>query len=211
MSHLPSDRSIESARTCLEWHSWLDYENLPRLSSHLSRVYHTLATQSSFGLISIESSKTAQLLATLNEAEFKSIVLKLHTEDGLHSRVAFFIERPFDVAEAEKKLLPISNEYGFAPYALPEKGKLQIFGAVTGDSRRFPLENIKPGHLCRILSVMLDTKITRVETGVFDANPLITRQVYREAGLVSDVPFHLLQTAWARLKGTSLIRARERG
>jgi hypothetical protein len=210
MSHLPSDRSFGLAKTCLEWHSWLDYENLLGLNSHLSQVYHTLATQTSFGLIAIDRSKAAQLLTSMNEAEFRSIVLKLYTEDGLYSKSAFLIDKPFGVDEAEKKLHSISSEYDFAPYTLPEKGKLRIFGAPDADCRKFPLENIRPSHLSRILSAMLDTKISSVETGVFDANPLMTRQAYTQAGLISDVPFHLLKTAWSRLNGTSLIRARER-
>jgi|GEM_PF-698362 len=198
-------------QTYLEWHSWLDYEHLPGLDSHLSRVYHAMATQVGFGLITVESSKAAQLLGSLSEAGFKSILLKLHTDQGECSKSAFFIQNPFDVTEPQDILSSISADYGVAPYAIPDSGKarLKIYGIPEADCRRFPLINMRPHHLRRILSLMLETKITLIETGVFTANPLICRQVYTQAGLVSDVPFHLLSTAWSRLD-SSLIRFRIR-
>jgi len=89
---------------CLEWHSWLDYEHLAGLDSHLSRVYHTLATQVEFGLIAAESSMASELLARLKEAGFKSILLKLHTVDGELCKLAFFIPKLSDVDNAQMVL-----------------------------------------------------------------------------------------------------------
>ncbi len=93
---------------------------------------------------------------------------------------------------------------------MPEKGKIVVFRVAAAENNKFGLDKIRPTHLPRILTAMLQTEIKKVETGVFDASPLITRQVYSQDGLITDVPFHLLGTAWSRLKYTGLLRPRDR-
>jgi hypothetical protein len=198
--------------TVLDWNSWLDYENLNGLDSHLSRVYHTLATQTRFALIVAERElDSLRMLAKLNEANLVSVALQLHEQGSAEVSTAFFIQNITDVPNYSDILNDVSNDYHHAPYLVPDnRGGLRVCQISEAENNRFELEKLRPNHLRRMLTLMLRRKIIKVETGVFDANPLITRLIYRRSGLISDVPFHLLRTACSRLGGSHVLRARSR-
>ncbi len=112
---------------------------------------------------------------------------------------------------ASLSLCHVSSANENAPYLAPdERGRVRIFHISEADHNRFEPGNLRPHHLRRMLTLMMRRKIIRVETGMFDANPLMTRVVYGQVGLISDVPFHLLRTAWNRLRDTPLLRERIR-
>lgn len=209
MSHSSDFSHIEMV---LDWHSWLDYEHLSGLDSHLSRVYHALATQTRFALLvpNLETD-TVPALATLNAAQLHSIVLKIQEPDSDEIRTAFFIHNIFDVPNYSETLRDVSRANADAPYLAPdERDKLRVFHVPEAEHNRFEPGNLRPNHLRRMLTLMTRRKISRVETGMFDANPLMTRCLYQQVGLISDVPFHLLRTAWRRLGDTPLLRERVR-
>lgn len=203
-----SDSKTSLEVDVLSWNSWLDFERLKSLDSHLSKVFHALATESLIAaLIATQPDLAPQILGDLNVVGIKSIVLRIHTKNNIQT--AFFIDMNSKIDDEIGEVSRIGTVHQ-APYLIPtQKGQLAAYRIDPADQKKLNLHEKSPGKLRKYLSWMLDSEVQLIESGVFDADPLFTRTIYSEAGLISDIPFQLLK-ATAHLTDEGLLRPRDR-
>jgi hypothetical protein len=211
-----TSEDLQSALRCLSWHSFLDFARLQGDQSHFSRIYHGICTECRFGLISgwrdshslLENERsTASLLMDLNEQGLRSILLAAHSAAEEQTELLLYV--PFDTPDSNSNLLTLGRQWQQS-VAVCQHNQLRVVAGNGIPARCYARDAMLPQHLRAVIGAMRSREISKIETGVFDANPLITRSIYARTGLVSDIPFGLLTRAYRQLHNTGLLRLRAR-
>jgi hypothetical protein len=193
---------IDRALWCLNGlSSFVAFEKLEGLGSHQSHIFHELAVQRVFGLISAwkpelsatqNDKNTARLLIDLKANGLRSVQLLGHLNeepDAVPARAFYFNYGHPDLERYKTLLLSLCKKYDQPGIAAYESSQIRIFDATGRVEKVFNLSTVKPNHLRKVWGDMVKQKFVWLESGYLGGAPLqICGPVYSGAGLISDLP-----------------------
>lgn len=200
---------LEQALYCLtKVSSFVAFEQLDGISSHLSRVYHSICIGTPFALVSAwlpdksteeNTERTGRLLLDLRDNSYRPIQLAGHLElatDESASAVerALFVTYNWTDCEKSKRLmLSLCDKYEQRAVAIYANNQIRVLDAFGDVHKTFTRALIEPRHLKRIWSAMTARNFVQVDTGYLHGSPLqFCGPIYDHVGITSDIPISQL-------------------
>ncbi|MBX9687268.1 MAG: hypothetical protein K2X27_11235 [Candidatus Obscuribacterales bacterium] len=193
--------TLHSALTCLNnWSSFLAFEKLQGSLTHCSRVYHETCAGHTLGLISAWNTddsptsnrlKHAELLMELNQHGFKSTQILMHIQDDFPQAdpepIRFFFVTYEKTSVGKKQLLALCNSYGQPAVALTEEQQVRVLRSDGTEIKRFTRETLEVSSLVKMANSISGKQSRWLESGYFDASPIMIQQAFANLGLRSDI------------------------